>query len=388
MTSILKQKNSLWTTRFAVLSYFFMMGAAFANYSVRIPEIRDKLGLTEATIGLASLSVSLSVIGSLLIAGYLIERFGSRFVTRYGAVLMVLSILVVGFAGSFGVLVGILLFAGSGMSLTDMAMNSQAIEVERRWGKTIMPSFHAGFSVGGFAGALLGGAFAALDISLEVNFAILGIIFTLIALYAGQFLLHVDGEGEDKGASVFQLPQRALWGLGAVVFASGIGEGSMETWSALYMTDIVGVGESFATLGFAAFALMMTIGRVSGDYLATRFNPAMLVRGGGLLGAIGFTIALMFPTPYTVIFGFALVGIGLSIVVPLAFSAGGNMPNIPSGTGLAGVASIGYAAFLAGPPIVGFIAEATSLRAGMIFITVMVFTLVFSGRSLRKSTIA
>lgn len=365
-----------------------MMGAAFANYSVRIPQIRDKLGLSEATIGLASLSVSISVIGSLLAAGYLIGRFGSRTVTRYGAILMVSAIILVGFAWNFWSLVGILLFAGAGMSLTDMAMNAQAIEVERRWGSSIMPSFHAGFSIGGFTGAIIGGVFEALHIGLAANFITIGILFIIIASVAGRYLVTVEGEGDDGDAPVFQLPQRALWGLGAVVFAAGIGEGSMETWSALYMTDIVQVGESFATLGFAAFALMMTVGRITGDYLANNFNPARLVRIGGALGAMGYVIALLFPTPYAVILGFALVGIGLSIVVPLAFSAAGNLPDISSSTGLAGVASIGYAAFLAGPPIVGFIAEATSLRAGMIFIAIMVATLTFSGRSLRKSTIA
>ena len=153
------------------------------------------------------------------------------------------------------------------------------------------------------------------------------------------------------------------------------------------MRNIVNTDAGTAALGFAAFSLLMTVGRLLGDVLATRFNRVRLVRLGGLLAALGLLLAILVPQVIPVLLGFAVVGAGLSIVVPLAFSAAGNVPGIPSGVAIAGVATIGYAGFLAGPPIIGLIAEWTSLRLSLVLVMLLSGSLLFSAQALQQNKV-
>ena len=158
----------------------------------------------------------------------------------------------------------------------------------------------------------------------------------------------------------------------------------MADWSAVYLKSIVGTTDSLAAFGFAAFSITMTGGRLLGDNLAMRFGGANLVRAGGVCAVSGLLLAILLPQAAPVLLGFAAVGAGLSIVVPLTFSAAGNLPNLPSGVGIAGVATIGYAGFLAGPPAIGLIAEATTLRVAMLLVLLLVGSLIFTSQALRR----
>jgi predicted MFS family arabinose efflux permease len=371
-------------SRLAVLAMFFVNGGIFANWAARIPEFKERFALNEGELGLTLLAISAGVICSLIVASGLISRWGSRISTIVGVSGTCLGLGAIPFMPTWAAL-WIMLFAfGALTCLMDMAMNAQAAEVERRRGKPTMSSFHASFSAGGIVGALLGSFMAGQNIQPMIHFGVAAAAFGLLAIVAAPALIHVAGEKRD-GEPAFALPPRALWPLGAMALFSALGEGAMFDWSAVYLKDTVHTAADFAALGFAAFSVTMTLGRVSGDWLVRRFKPVPIVRIGGVLAGSGLLAAMLSPDPYVVLLGFGAVGIGLANVIPLAFSAAGNLPGIASSRGITGVATIAYAAFLAGPPVIGQIAQATSLRASLSVVAVLVASIFLFAGALRRA---
>lgn len=376
------EKRELIFARAATSAVFFTVGAIFANWVSRIPEVKENLNLSESDLGLALMISSIGVIFGLVITSGLIARFGSKNVSIFVAILLAISLGVIGLTVNFITLAFALFFTGMFMSIADVAMNAQGVEVEKRRNKQIMNSFHAFWSIGTFSGAIMGSGFVTLGFSVQEHFLIAPVIFILLMLFSYQFLLNIDGEHNSDNQTTFQLPPRALWALGVVAFAAGLSEGAIIDWGGLYLHDVVGTTEAIAAFALAAFSITMVLGRLTGDWVAEQLGAARLVRIGGILVVIGVGIALFIPTLWTALFGFALSGLGLATAIPLAFSAAGKLRDLPSGRGIAGVATIGYAAFLIGPPIIGFIAEATTLRMALIVVMVMAFTLVFTAGAL------
>lgn len=365
---------------------FFINGAMVGNWVSRIPQIQQKLALSEGELGLVLMGMAVGVLSALSLVGGLIARYGNRRVTIAGtlALCVMLPLLAV---MPHPVLLWIALFLFGGfMSTMDVAMNSQAVDVERLFARPLMSSFHASFSIGGFAGAAMGAVLAGQNIEPLTHFLIAsGISFLLLLLTGSLLLIPEPREQTGERHAVFQLPPRILWPLGIVALCAAVGEGAMADWSGVYLSTIVGTDDATAAFGFAAFSLTMTLGRLSGDRLVALFTPAQIVRVGGLVAAAGLLLAILFPQVAPTLIGFAAVGAGLSIGVPLAFSAAGNVPGLPPGVGIAGVATIGYAGFLAGPPIIGLIADLTSLRIALLLIMVMVGSLVFTSRALNRA---
>lgn len=383
----LHSPRRLSIARRGVFITFFIPGFLFANWAARIPQIQDNLQLSEGALGFALLGLSLGAIFGLTVIGGFIARFGSHRMSALWLLLLCLALPLLALAWNFITLFVALFTFGTLLSLLDVSMNAQGVAVERLLGRSIMGSLHAAYSVGAFVGALLGGFLAGLAWLPLTHFLLVTAVAVAVSWgIRGTFIKAV---GEDEGATgtVFQLPQRQVWPIGAVAFCAMLAEGSMADWSAIYLRDIVGSNEAFAAYGFAAFNLMMTVGRFGSDVLANRIAPSAMVRGGGLIATAGLLIALLWPTLPVTFVGFGLVGIGISYIVPLAFSAGGNLPNTSPGVGIAGVSTIGYAAFLAGPPVIGLIAEATSLRFAFIIVLACVALLVHLGGSLTRADI-
>lgn len=373
--------------RIAVLAMFFINGALFANWVSRIPQVQDNLRLSEGQLGLVLLGLSAGVLTALSIAGGLVARYGSRRVTIIAAVILsVLLIPLPWMPTSFTLWLNLFVF-GMALSTMDIAMNAQAVEVEARAARPLMSTFHALFSVGGFVGAAIGVGMASYDIEPRIHLLFAGVLFgSMILLFQRHLLDQVASEKTDEQEKVFQLPARPLLPLGIVAFAGAIGEGAMADWSGVYLSDVVNTDAGTAALGFTVFSITMTVGRLSGDWIAERYSAALLVRLGGLVATLGLLIAILFPTPVIVLLGFGAVGLGVSTVVPLAFSAAGRFPGIPSSVGIAGVATIGYAGFLAGPPVIGLFAEATSLPfAFLVIVVTLMATLIVTGRALNTS---
>jgi fucose permease len=370
--------------RLAVFVMFFVNGSLFANWVSRIPDIQRALALTPGELGIVLLGIAVGVLTALGFVGGLIARFGSQRVTMTAMLAMCVLLTLLAWMPSAPLLFINLALFGASMSTMDIAMNAQAVEVERRYQQPIMSSFHALFSLGGVVGALVGALLISLGMSPAQHF--LGAAFTygLLAFAFSGSLLRIEKEGR-KGAPVFQLPRRELLPFGVVAFCAALGEGSMADWSGVYLESVIGADASIAALGFAAFSLTMTVGRFTGDWLVARFRRDLLVQLGGGLAGVGLLLAVFIPSVPTALLGFAAVGAGISITIPLVFSAAGNLPNIPPGVGIAGVSTIGYGGFLAGPPLIGLVAEATSLQVSMLIVAVLIASLVYSGRVLRMS---
>ncbi|MCB8982614.1 MAG: MFS transporter [Ardenticatenaceae bacterium] len=386
--SISKTKQaSTRAWRWAVLTMFFVNGAIMANWVSRIPQIQTTLAMSDGTLGLVLLWLAVGVLVALSMAGGLIARFGSRTVTIGGALLLAATMLPLGMMPNPPALSFNLFLFGGAMSLMDVAMNAQGVGVEKTLKRPVMSSFHAAYSIGGFVGAMMGAAIASLGIAPNLHFVMVAILFSIVTLLAAPALQRI--ETPDRSAPsepVFRLPDRIIWPIGAVAFCSAIGEGAMSDWSGVYLKSVVGTTAAAAAYGYAAFSLTMTVGRLMGDYLTTRSSPALLVRVGGAIASLGVLLAILVPQVGPVLLGFAAVGAGLSIVVPLAFSVAGNVPGLPSGAAIAGVATIGYAGFLAGPPIIGLLAELTSLRIALLVVMLLTGTLIFSGKSMQLKT--
>lgn len=367
--------------RLAVLAAFFANGALTATWVSRIPTVQARLGLSEGALGLVLLASSTGIISALTVTSGLIARFGSRKTTLFGFVLMCVILPLLALAPNSFTLV-ILLFAfGCGMSSMDVSMNEQAVLVERKTDKTLMSSFHAAYSIGGLSGSLVSAGMASrADWSPLMHFCLAVILFGSIVFMTNRYLLRSDQEAL-KTKTVFHLPERALWGLGLIAFLSAMGEHTIGDWSALYLTQVIQTSAAFAALGYGAFSLTMTIGRLLGDYLSSLQSPAFIVRIGGLTACAGFLVAVVSRNPYVVLAGFAITGVGLSNIIPMIFRVAGNQPGINAGAGIASVATIGYMGFLVGPPFIGFIAEVASLRTAMLIIGLLAGSLIFIGRT-------
>lgn len=370
--------------RQAVLFFFLLHGGMFGNWIARIPDVRDNFGLSEGQLGLVLLGLPVGVLTGLPLVSGFIARFGSRALTLWSGLAFCVVVPVLAFSPSAVVLAFFLLVFGWVASTNDVSMNAQAVEVERLKQRSMMSSFHAAFSIGGVVGALMGELFTGLGFSVQQHLIAAGLIFGSLALVAATQLVDVEDEQSAEGGPVFTFPTRNLLPLGAVAFCAAVGEGAMADWSGVYLGDIVKVDDAIDGLGFAAFSLTMTIGRISGDYFIDRFSTSTLVAVSGVLGSVGLGVIVAFPVVVPAVMGFALVGLGLSYVIPLMFAIAGRMPGLPPGAGIAGTATLGYSGFVVAPPVIGFIAEVSSLRVSFAVLALIVGSMIWLSRIVRS----
>ncbi|MDK2980522.1 MAG: hypothetical protein PWQ55_869 [Chloroflexota bacterium] len=364
----------------AVLAAFFANGAMMATWVARIPFVQSNLGLSKGTLGVVLLGLSCGVLTSLSLSGGLIARYGSPRVTLVGALGMGLALPALLVAPNAWLLFVTLFVFSAFMSAMDVAMNEQAVLVEHQNGRVMMSSFHAFYSIGALTGSLISAAVAEVaGFPPVLHAALAGLVFGGGMLVCYPHFIPAE-MGTERQPVAFRLPDRAVWLLGAMAFCAAVAEGAMADWSGLYLTDIFRTDAGFAALGYAAFSLTMTVGRLLGDAISNWRTPASIVRLSGLLSALGLLVLVFSPNALLAIFGFALVGLGLSNVIPLLYRAGGNLPGIAAGAGIAGVATIGYSASLIGPPVIGFVAELGTLRASFLLVALLVATLFISGR--------
>ena len=365
--------------RIVVLYAFFMNGSLFATWVSRIPDIQERLGMSEGVLGTILMGMSIGVLTALSVSGSMIARFGSKNVAVISALGMCISVPAIAWMPQPIFLFACLFVFGACMSTMDVAMNAQAVRVEQLAKRPMMSSFHASFSVGGLVGALVGSWMERIGVQANVHFFFASVICCM-GIFLFNWLLE-DEQRKSSGGAIFQIPQRALWPLGALAFCTALGEGAMADWSAVFLKTAIGVDASIAALGFASFSLTMTVGRLLGDKLTATYNPVDIVRYGGILAALGLLSSIIATHYIIVLIGFGCVGFGLANGMPLAFSAAGKQPNIAPGVGIASVASIGYAGFLAGPPFIGLLAEQTSLRISLFVIALLVGTLVITANA-------
>lgn len=352
--------------RQAISLTFFVNGFVLANWIARIPAISGSLGLSEGQLGSALLGLAVGAIAAFPFAGRLIGDFGSARVTMAFGLALALTLPPLAFAPNLPLLFLALVLAGASNGGMDVSMNAQGVEVERVWQRPILNSMHGFFSLGGFAGAGVGAGAAALDLGPRPHFLLITVLGVAALLWARTALIPDDPSAHaGERAPVYALPPRAMIPLGLVVACAAIGEGAMGDWSALYLRDSLEAGPGVAALGFAAFSVAMLGGRFTNDALVARFGPERILRVGGAIAAGGLALGLLVNTVPAVMLGFAAVGLGLAGVFPLGFSAAADQPGIARGRSVAAVATMGYTGFLAGPPLLGWVAELTSLRLAL-----------------------
>lgn len=356
----------LRSKRLAVSLVFFVNGAVFASWVPHIPLIQARLDLGDGGLGLALLCLAAGAVAALVASGRLIARFGSRTVTRAAGLCFCAALPMPILAPSPLALALALAFFGAANGAMDVAMNDQAVIVEKARRAPIMSSFHGFFSLGGLFGAALGGAALAAGVSPMAHILCAVAFFGLLGLYG---LIHLVPSAPEEDATMpkshFGLPHRAIWPLCFLAFLTLACEGAMADWTSVYLKNVLAAGAGPAAWGYAAFSLAMAAGRFGGDRLAKLFGPVTLVRTSAMAAFAGLVLAVAATGPALAILGFALVGLGLSNVVPLLFSAAGRTPGVATGAGIAGTAAVGYLGFLAGPPCIGFVAEVSSLRVSL-----------------------
>ncbi len=370
------------TARVAVTAIFFINGALIANWFARIPDVKQQLGLSEGTLSLALLCMALGALIAQPTAGVIIGRFGSRVVTSVMALAFCVAFILPGFANSLPLLMLALFFVGAGNGALDVAMNAQAALVELRFGRSIMNSFHAFWSVGGLSGAAIGGLAAAGGAPVATHFLIAAAAAAVLMLVAMRGLLP-DGPAPASHEPAFALPTRALLPMGIVALCALICEGAIGDWGAIYLREWMGTSAGVAAAGYSVFALMMAGGRFTGDWLTTRFGSGQIVRAGGGLVVVGIGLVLLGAMPWMAILGYGLVGAGVSCIFPLILSAAARTPGVARGTGIAAMATAGYTGFLIGPPLIGSLAELITLRGAIGVLGLFGVLIVLLGPSVR-----
>jgi len=350
--------------RIGVSLVFFANGAVFASWVPHIPGVAARLHLNEAALGLALLCLAAGAMTSLSAAGRLIGRFGSRTVTRAAGAVFCLALPLPVLAPSPLTLALALALFGMANGAMDVAMNDQAVLVEKEKGSPIMSSFHGLFSLGGLAGSALGGAVLAAGVSPLVH--VCGATAGLGAVCAAGLARLAPSPPEGaSGKSPFALPDRRVWPLCLLALLTLACEGAMADWTSVYLSADLAAGPGLAASGYAAFSLAMAAGRFAGDRLTAALGPVRLARASALLACAGLAAAVAAPFPLAAAGGFALTGLGLSNLIPLLFSAAGRTPGVAPGQAIAGTAAAGYMGFLIGPPVIGFTAGLTSLRVSL-----------------------
>ncbi len=372
----------LGRARFAVSALFLTNGALFANILPHYPAIKDGLELSNAAFGVAVAAFPLGAITAGLASGFLVRRFRSSRVATVGTCLIGLSILLAGIAPSWAVLTASLFLAGAMDAVTDVAQNSHGLRVQKLYRRSILNSFHAVWSIGAVFGGLMGATAAGLDIPRGLHLSMSFILFSALTLVCYRFLLPgreptepQEPSGDAPSASGSRGTGRKrlvtvgiLAALVVIGIAGALVEDAGSTWAAVYLSGSLGATPTVAGLGFVALVGFQFVGRLFGDRLVDRFGQRAVAQAGGALAALGMGVALLFPSVPLTILGFGLAGLGVATLVPAAMHSADELPGLRAGTGLTVISWLLRLGFLFSPPIVGAVADASSLRVGLIVV--------------------
>jgi MFS family permease len=358
--------------RIAVAALFLTNGALFANLLPRYPEIKADLELSNAAYGAAVAAFSVGALVTGPLAASLIRRFHSARVAVWGSVGIALFVWLAGVAPSPLTFAGALFVAGGADAVTDVAQNAHGLRVQRGYGRSIINSFHAVWSAGAILGGAMGAGAIALHVPRGIHLAVSAVVFTAVCLIAYRFLLPgPDDVGEATRAQPVgrsgarATTYAALAALVAIAIAAATVEDAGSSWATLYMREL-GAPGAIAVSGYIAAVGFQFIGRVVGDRLVDRFGQRAVARAGGVIATTGMGAALAFPSQPAVIGGFAAAGFGVATLIPAAMQRADELPGMRSGTGLTAVTWLMRVGFVFAPVIVGAIADAISLRAGLL----------------------
>ncbi|MGA4669625.1 MFS transporter [Propionibacteriaceae bacterium Y1923] len=390
--------SQLHRARLGVGLIFLTNGAAYASLVPRLPEVKADLELTNAMFGLAIAAFPAGAFASGLFAAVLIRRFGSPMVAWVGMALSMIAILAAAAAPSLAVFITAVFLAGCSDSVTDVAQNHHALRVQKHMGRSIINSYHAMWSVGALLGGALGAAAIATGLGRVPHLAIIAVLILVTATRGYRMMLPgpepVEAEAaeaahpEDVRTSWLRHPWLVLAALSLLAIAGATIEENAGTWATLYMSTELGVTGGLTAAAYVAAMGSHFLGRVSGDWLVNRLGQATMARLGGLLVVVGMGLAIAFPSPWLTVIGYACAGYGVATVVPSIFEAADAMPGFKPGTALMVTSLLLRIGFLASPPLLGLIADASSIRWALLVVPAAgLFVVALSGvLSSRRAT--
>jgi MFS family permease len=377
---------ALRQARIATAALFLTNGALFANMLPRYPEIKADLHLSNSVYGAAIAAFSGGALVAGLTAAALIRRYHSSRVAVVGTIGIAVFVVAAGLATTPVVLAAALFVAGASDAITDVAQNAHGLRVQRNYGRSIINSLHAVWAVGAVLGGLMGAAAIALHISRATHLTIAAVVFSAVVVMAYPYLLRGadhdehpsarSADSEGAGLAVYA----TLLALVVIAIAGATVEDSGSSWATLYLRDGLDAPGPVAAFGYVALVGFMFIGRMIGDRLVDRFGERSVARAGGFIAAAGMGAALAFPSVPGTIAGFAAAGFGVATLIPAAMHCADQLPGLRPGTGLTAVTWLMRVGFFGAPLIVGVIADATSLRVGLLVVPVAgLLVIVLSG---------
>lgn len=361
---------------------FFIAGLAMATWAPLVPFAKTRIAIDDGSLGLLLLCIGVGSIMAMPLTGLLTGKFGCRRVILLAGIALCIDLpLLVLMDSTLGMALALLLF-GAAIGMIDVAMNIQAVVVERASNRAMMSGFHGFFSIGGIAGA--GGVSALLWLGLgPLQATLIAVVAILVLLLiASKNLLRESGG--DKEGPMFVLPRGWVMFIGLLCFIMFLAEGSMLDWSALYLTTMRGMDHNQAGLGYALFSIAMTIGRLNGDRVVNAMGRYQVLLLGSLCAAIGLALAITIDSAIASLIGFMLVGVGASNVVPILFSAAGNQRVMPANLAIASVTTVGYAGILAGPAVIGLIAQVSSLTFALACVAALLLIVTASAKAVTR----
>ncbi len=379
---------ALRRARAAVAACFFLNAVFYAGLVPRLPEVKAQLGLSSTALGTALAAVPLGALLAGLSSAALIRRFGSGRVASYGLVLLGVVVWTVSAAPNWLGLAAALLVLGALDAVVDVAQNAHGLRVQRLYGRSIINAFHGVWSIGAVVGGLLGSAAAGLRVPLGSHLAASAVVFGAVALVASRAVLPGRDEPEAVATDIpRERPRRrvavpALAVLGVLAACGAFVEDAGASWSALYLRTELAAGAATAGLGFVALSVAMTVGRLTGDRVVDRFGRRRVARAGGALAAAGMGLALALPSVPATLAGFALAGLGVATLIPAVYQAADELPGLPHGVGLAVINWLLRIGFLVSPPLIGALADVTSLRVALLSVVLAGVGTLVLGRAL------
>jgi predicted MFS family arabinose efflux permease len=364
----------------SVATIFAVHGALQGTFATRIPWIADRVHAGPGALGLALIGPALGGITTMPLAARISHRFRSRptilvLILAWAATLVLPSL-----APTVPVLFATMLILGVVAGAADVAMNANAVLVEERYGRSIMSSMHGLWSAGGLLAAAVGVYAAHRGIDARLHFAVVAAVLMVVAVVASTGVLDVRLPGAETRA--FAMPPKAVLMIGLVGFAAVFAEGGTGDWCAVYLRSVTHADLGTAALAYTGFALAMTVGRLGGDHVIRALGAVRSVRVGGLVAVTGVVCVLLARVPVLAIIGFALIGLGVAVTVPLVFAAAGRTGANPA-QAIAGVATIAYGAGLAAPGAIGGIASATSLTVSFGVVGALCLAMLLTAGALR-----
>ncbi len=349
--------------RFFLSLFFFISGLSFATWASRIPTIKTAFGFNEAELGSVLLAMPVGSLIGLPISGWLVSKYNSRVPLTAGYALNGLSLALIGFAhNTFSLLLAITLFAFT-TRIFNISVNTQALTLSKRFEKKILGSFHGFWSIGGIAGIALSTFLLALNVSIEYHFAAVALLMIVISAYSYQFLLKGD-RSETGNKIVLSKPDPYIFYLGIVVFLCAICEGGMFDWSGIYFQEVLDV--KIFTYGYLIFMTFMAASRFLSDIIIGRFGMPKTYIMSAVFVVSGICMAIIYPTFWTAMIGFSLVGFGTASIIPMSYALAGQSKKYSPGMAISIIATYSITGMLLGPPLIGYLAHAFNLRVSFI----------------------